>query len=108
LTGHTLPPHIFKISSDALSPAGVLLVGPNMLSLDFTDDVWQMNKRLQKILESWGFVPYIGIVTILMNDYPKSMRYFFCWVYSCWSIMSEKVPLLFLGRCILFVTECLE
>ncbi|KAM5293163.1 signal peptidase complex catalytic subunit SEC11A isoform 2 [Mus musculus] len=71
-----------------------------MLSLDFLDDVRRMNKRqlyyqvlnfgmiVSSALMIWKglmvitgsespivvvlrFVPYIGIVTILMNDYPK-------------------------------------
>uniref|UniRef100_A0A8D2B8Z5 SEC11 homolog A, signal peptidase complex subunit n=1 Tax=Sciurus vulgaris TaxID=55149 RepID=A0A8D2B8Z5_SCIVU len=29
----------------------------------------------------------------------RGMQYFFCWVYSCWFIVSKKPALLFLGRC---------
>ncbi|TKC38410.1 hypothetical protein EI555_015705, partial [Monodon monoceros] len=48
-----------------------------------------------------GFVPYTGVVTILMS----SVQYSSCWVYLCWSIVSKKSALLFLEDAVLFVPE---
>ncbi|XP_047374000.1 signal peptidase complex catalytic subunit SEC11A-like [Sciurus carolinensis] len=54
--------------------------------------------RVLKIHEK-GFAPYIGIVTILMNDYPK-FKYAIFFLLGLFVLVHRKKPtLLFLERC---------